>query len=281
LQLYGKVDEALLNTAKKLLTQIPPRSREESLSRSVDAKTFAARAEEELNYFRQFIPEINTKVIIRNDILGLMVSHGDLLIGADTRIPVTRVEALIAHEVGTHVLTYLNGKAQRLHQLYLGLANYDELQEGLAVLAEFMVGGLTGTRMRLLAARVIAAYQLVEGADFAEVFHSLNKDYAFEQRTAFNICVRTFRGGGLTKDAIYLRGLVKLLEYIRNGGKMKPLFVGKIAVEHIAIIQELQWRKVLKPVPMLPRHFENPEISDKINILRNSNNILDLISRRK
>ncbi len=62
--------------------------------------------------------------------------------------------------------------------------------------------------------------------------------------------MRTFRGGGLTKDAVYLRGLVQLLEYFKNGGELEPLFIGKISADHIAIVKELQWRKVLHPAPL-------------------------------
>ena len=39
------------------------------------------------------------------------------------------------------MLTYFNGKLQPFHQLQCGFAGYDELQEGLAVLAEFFSGG--------------------------------------------------------------------------------------------------------------------------------------------
>ena len=77
-----------------------------------------------------------------DDVTGLMVSRGSLLVSSRMRIPVSRAEALIQHEVGTHVLTYYNGKAQPFRQLYSGLAGYESLQEGLAVLAEHLVGAL-------------------------------------------------------------------------------------------------------------------------------------------
>ncbi len=38
----------------------------------------------------------------------------------------------------------------------IGLAGYEETQEGLAVLAEFLVGGLSPHRLRQLAVRVVA-----------------------------------------------------------------------------------------------------------------------------
>ena len=65
-----------------------------------------------------------------------------------------RVGASLQHEVGTHLVTYYNGLEQPLRLLHVGLAGYDETQEGLAVLAEYLVGGLSRSRLRTLAERV-------------------------------------------------------------------------------------------------------------------------------
>jgi hypothetical protein len=105
--------------------------------------------------------------------------------------------------------------------------------------------------------------------------------YGFEQRTAFNITTRAFRSGGLTKDIVYLRGLIKLLEYLRRGGELEPLFVGKISVDHVAIINELQLRNVLRPAPLRPRYFNNQGTVDKLNFLKNDATPIKLITGRK
>ena len=86
------------------------------------------------------------------------------------------------------MLTYYNGRAQPFRQLYSGLAGYDALQEGLAVLAEYLVGGLTRPRLRLLAARVLAAQSVTDGASFVDCFRQL-EGQGFDQRTAFGIAV--------------------------------------------------------------------------------------------
>ncbi len=281
LQLYGSIKDPLLELALELLGKYSPRSRDESSKNFVDANAFALRANQELSYFRKTFPNSRNKVIVRDDITGLMVSNGNLLIGSRTRIPEERIEALIQHEVGTHVLTYLNGKAQPFRQLYIGLAGYEELQEGLAVLSEYLVGGLTSRRLRLLAARVVAAKRIANSASFIEVYQELNKEFGFERKTAFNIVVRTFRGGGLTKDAVYLQGLVELLDYIKKGGDLETLFVGKISSEHTAIIKELQWRKVLLPAPLHPRYLNDPQTINKLNDLRNGLTLVNLIKRSK
>lgn len=201
------------------------------------------------------------------------------MINSEMNLPSSRVEALLAHEVSTHLLTYYNGRLQPFQQLYSGLAGYEELQEGLAVLSEYLVDGLSAGRMRQLAARVVAVHHLVDGASFVETFRSLSQDFQFSDRVAYNITMRVFRGGGLTKDAIYLRGLVAILGYVKQGGSLEPLIVGKMAVEHIPIIKELQYRNVLSAAPLRPRYMQQPESLARLQKLRGEKvSLVDLVS---
>jgi len=281
LQLYGGVDDHLSSAAEAILYTFPPRTRDESSSKTIDAKAFAKRAEMQLDEYRSLSPKLKSKVVVRADYSGLMVSRGNLLIGKSVKTPESRVNALIAHEVGTHIVTYLNGRAQPFRQLYVGLPNYDELQEGLAVLAEYFVGGLTRPRMRLLAARVIAAQSLVGGASFIDVYRLLNDRYLFEQRAAFGIAMRTFRCGGLTKDTIYLRGLINLLQYLQNDGDLNMLFIGKFGMEHLPIIKELQSRAVLQSPAMRPHYLDSPETQRRLKLLRRGATVMDLVEKNK
>ena len=281
-QLFGNVSDDLLKFAQEIMEHTPSRSREETPSTRLDAAAFSQRVEEEFEYYRQQCPQFSANAEICDDMYaGLMVSKGTLLIGEKTKIPASRAEALIQHEVGTHILTYFNGQTQPFRMLYTGLAGYEEMQEGIAVLSEYLVGGLSLSRLRLLAARVIAARCLTEGASFIDTFRELNETHLFTQRTAFTITMRIYRSGGLTKDAVYLRGLIYLLNYLKKGGPLEPFFVGKIAAEHLPIIQELQWRKVLKPAPLRPRYLENPSIEEKFNALRKEVSVLSLIKKEK
>jgi uncharacterized protein (TIGR02421 family) len=278
LQLFGGVEDALFDLAVEILEKVPSRSRDESTKGQLTPQQFAQRASDEIGLLRQRFPEITATVDVRPDVTGLMVSQGDLLIGSALRVPPSRVDALLQHEVGTHVLTYHNGRAQPLRQLYSGLAGYDALQEGLAVLTEYLVGGLSRPRLRLLAARVVAARRLIEGASFIDAYRELDRNYDFARRTAFIVAMRTFRGGGLTKDAVYLRGLCQILEYLGKGGELEPLFVGKIAVTHIPIVRELRYRGVLREPPLVPRYMGQPDALARLERLRGGMSVLDLIS---
>ncbi len=279
LSLYGPVDEALLQTAKYILETIPTRARTNASAPQLDAEAFAGRAEQEINYYKAQNRKVWSRVEIRDDIVGILVSHGNLLINRRHKIPENRVEPLLAHEIGTHVLTYFNGQLQPFRQLYAGLPDYEELQEGLAVLAEYLTGGLTGSRLRMLAARVLAAHMITEGAEFSEVFKTLDDDYGFAQRTAFNITLRIFRGGGLLKDMVYLRGLKRLLVYLGDGGEFEPLLLGKFGADHLHIIRELQWRKVLSPPRLKPRYLENPKAVSLLEHVRQGVTLEDLVKR--
>jgi uncharacterized protein (TIGR02421 family) len=117
----------------------------------------------------------------------LMVSRGRLHVAGDIRIARSRVDPLIQHEIGTHVVTHHNGSRQPLTQLASGLAHYDALQEGLGVLAEYLAGYLPAERMRVIAGRVIAADLMLHGAEFAEVFACLHDEYRIDTEDAFDI----------------------------------------------------------------------------------------------
>ena len=280
LQLYGRVDDTLLRSAREILDKVPARSRGASSASSLDARAFAARVEADIRYYRERDRRVWSRVEIRDDVVGVLVSQGNLLINKRQKIPELRVEALLAHEIGTHVVTFFNGRAQPFQQLSSGLPDYEELQEGLAVLAEYLVGGLTPPRLRLLAGRVLAAYMISEGATFPEVYRELNHEHNFAQKTAFNITLRVFRGGGLLKDMVYLRGLIRLLEYLGDGGELEPLLVGKFGVGHLPIIRELQWRKVLRPLRLKPRYLDNPVARERLDGLRSGKTVLELVKRK-
>ncbi len=280
LQLYGRLNSDLVDLARQILTEVAP-NREESRSRgAINAEEFAQQATREFQYYQAIDSGFRAEVEVTPQIEGLLVSHGKLLVGRSLQIPAARADALIQHEVGTHLVTYFNGQAQPFRQLYTGLAGYDELQEGLAVLSEWLVGGLSHGRLRQLAARVFAVSRLIDGASFVETFRELDREFGFSQRAAFTITMRIFRGGGLTKDAIYLRGLRAMLGYLGNDGDLDALLVGKIAAEHIPLIRELQLRKILKSPPWKPKYLDNPLATQRLQQVRSGMTVLDLIRER-
>ena len=277
LQVYGGIDRQILKLADAILTRLHSRQRGVAKGNWIDALEFAETARKEVQLYQQYYNNFNPSVKIRKDISTLTVNRGNLLIAANLKISVNRVNALIQHEIGTHLIMHYNGAAQPLKLIRCGLPGYEELQEGLAVFAELMVGGLNRSRLRVLAARVVAAAYLINGASFVEICNDLRSKFDFDWHMAFLITTRIHRGGGLTKDVAYLRGLVRLLDYLKGGGDLDPLFVGKFAISHVPVIEELLWRQVLRTPPLRPRYLESDSAQLLLKRIRDGLTVIDLV----
>jgi uncharacterized protein (TIGR02421 family) len=273
LQLYGEIAPPLVTAAQDLLAAIPAQAPSTS---TVTAGAFAEAARAEFDRYRAVHPDFPCHLEVRDDVSELMVSFGRLLIPATAAVRADRVEPLLHHEVGTHVVTYQNGARQPLRLLTIGLPGYDETQEGLAVLAEYLTGGLDPRRLRVLAARVVAITEMLDGAGFLEIFESLRAEHRIPTRTAWSIAIRAVVGGGSVKDAIYLRGISRILQALAEGISLDVLFVGKLALDHIPLIQDLLDRGVLSPPWVRPRWLDVPGAQERLARLREGASIGDM-----
>ncbi len=253
-ELYGGVSPTLRRQAEEVLTRI---TRTEPSGETLDAEAFLALAEAEIEHYRQEDPDLAMHAEIRHDVNGVMVSGDVLLVGPETKVQAERAQALLHHEVGTHLVTQANGTHQPVKVLGVGLAGYDETQEGLAVLAEIACGGLTAFRLRQLASRVVTVHRRIGGASFAEAYEALVED-DFPVGSAWTTVMRVYRSGGVTKDAIYLRGLVELLEHLGADGSLDQLWLGKFSLRDLPLIEDLQDRGLLRPPRVLPRYLHDP-----------------------
>jgi uncharacterized protein (TIGR02421 family) len=273
-ELYGAVSPILLAAAEQLLDEIgmSPSDGEPS----VDAETFARFAEAEVDRYRQALPELAVQVEVRDDGTGVMVTNGDLLVASSATVPASRVAALLHHEIGTHVVTFVNGTHQPLRLLAAGLAGCEETQEGLAVLAEHLVGGLSAARLRQIAARAVAVHQMVEGASFADVHRALT-GYGVPRVPAFTIAARVFRSGGMTKDAVYLRGLIDLIAHLTAGGSLDVLWLGKMALADAPLVEQLMSRGLLHEPVLRPLYLDDPAAQVRLRQAGAVASLVDLI----
>lgn len=274
IELYGSVTPTLLATAQDILRQVHPPELEEGPW--LDAAAVAKAAQAELDRYRAFAPDLESHVEVREGSTGVMVSNGDVLVAPTCRVPVGRIEALLHHEVGTHVVTHVNGAHQPLHVLASGLAGHDETQEGLAVLAEHLVGGLTPARLRQLAARVVAVHLMVEGVPFADVHATLVRD-GIPHVQAFVTTVRVFRSGGLTKDAVYLRGLLELVDHLSAGGDLDCLLLGKMPLTAAPLVGDLHHRGFLRDPLLRPRYLDDARAQSRLARLSEVRSPIELV----
>ena len=274
MQLYPAVDDRLMAEADTILSKVSPSGEPIGW---VTPREFAASAEQELTHYAGKAPEIQRTVNLRDDMPGIMVSQGCVHLNANTRIARSRVEALIQHEIGTHVVTYQNGRVQPLALMSSGLPGYEETQEGLAMLAEYVSGGLGADRLRLIAARVVAVDMVTRGATFVDIFRRMHRELELGPEAAWSVTMRTTRGGGSTKDAIYLRGLIDVLDHLASGHPLDTLLTGKIALAQVPLIEELLWRRIIVPPRVMPRWLDMPGAAARLQRVREGITPIELV----
>lgn len=164
------------------------------------------------------------------------------------RFSVTDALSLAAHEVGWHVLTSRNGRAQPLHLFRHGTAGALGAQEGGAVLQEELAGALSVTRLRKLAVRSIALDLALNGKRFSEVFAALKKlPHSMSDEEAYGVCARVFRGGTsnaegswsgvFTKDGLYLHHYLQVRAAYEAGTlDMAAFAIGKMTLEDVPFV---------------------------------------------
>ncbi len=180
------------------------------------------------------------------------------------------IAVLTNHEIGVHMVTTMNGLLHPLKIFSHGFPNNEETQEGLAVFSEYMSNNLTVTRLKELAYRVIAVDSLAKGYPFSRTFRLLHNQYDLDRESAFYITLRAHRGGGFTKDYLYLSGLKKVYDYYHSGKDLSLLLTGKVALEYAEEIQAL----IDKGYAVTPKH-----ITDSYAENKNTNRKVDFILR--
>lgn len=270
-QIYGDVNRVELECARELLS-LSGRARTDGSEPSdpiLSLDTVRQRVCDEIDRYARRDETFKPPVQVRDDIAaGMMASDGRLFIARNLKVSSRRIEALLHHEIGTHIVAHHNGRAQPLRLLGGGLAGYEELQEGLAVLGEIVSGGMTRHRWRTLAARIVASHALIGGADFVECFRLLADEHGMSKKAAFGITLRVYRGGGFPKDAIYLRGLLRILTAIDQEIDLESLYVGRLGLHHAALVEELRHRGHVRPPRLTPRYLREEDCLDRLEAIR-------------
>ena len=123
------------------------------------------------------------------------------------------------------------------------------------------------TRMRLIAARVVAVDAMLKGAEFMDTYRLIRRDLGFSIAAAFGIATRVHRSGGLAKDAIYLEGFRAVVDYVASGASLAPFWLGKIARTDVPAIEELLQRGLVHAPTFLPEYLERPDVERRLTRL--------------
>lgn len=210
-------------------------------------------AEEAGSYFEDFVQQYNFPLNIKYSTsiaAEAMVSNStqSLLIKKNTKFSKNQLLTLANHEIGVHLVTTYNGLQQPLKIFSNGLPKNVETQEGLAVFSEYMGGALTLKRLKEIAYRVLAADSLIKGYSFADTFDLIHGQYKLNRDDAFTITLRVHRGGGFTKDRLYLSGLRKIYKRYLREESMDTLLTGKVALEYEETINYLKGLGLAHPI---------------------------------
>ena len=172
--------------------------------------------------------------------------------------------ALGHHEIGVHLLTTVNAGIQPLNIFKIGFPNHTETQEGLAILSEYLSGTLTLARLKTLALRVVGVSHMIRNQSFKETFSLFVEEYHIDPDEAFDINVRIYRGGGLTKDYVYLRGFKDVFDYHLKHKNVNHLLVGKTSLAYLHLLDELITRNIVKEPAYIARSFKTQTTLDPI-----------------
>jgi uncharacterized protein (TIGR02421 family) len=173
-----------------------------------------------------------------------------LLINKEASFSQKEIHAFAYHELGIHMLTTINAKQHPLKVFSLGLTGNTHTQEGIALYSEYCSGSLTIKRLKTIALRVIAVQYMLDHGDFSKTYHALMNEFNLDVNAAFTLTTRVYRGGGFTKDYLYLKGLRDILN-LTKVSSIDNLLVGKTGLLDFKIISELVERgMIVKPKPL-------------------------------
>lgn len=271
---YGTVGSQLLADAQAILDRPRPRR---PMGDRVGAVEVAEAARALVGKYQAIDKRFDAAIEVRDDVGSLLVSGRKLMIASNTAMRRARVDALLSHEVSVHLLTHFNGAAQGLTVFRTGLAHYEGVQEGLGVFAEWAVGGLSPTRLRHLAGRVVAVDAMLDGAEFVEVYRGLVDGHGLPRKPAFDITSRVFRSGGFAKDMIYLKGFQEVTKLVAEGASLDAFWIGKIARDHVGAIEELIQRKLVQPPLFKPEFLQREDVERRIARLRGESSFAQIL----
>lgn len=243
IQLFGKPESKDVEICEKNLIETDKKI----LGKEISDET--CPAEETKTIFEKIFEKYgleNWRVKIKEDMVTDCVAgkNNSLFLRGKARFSRQRIASLIIHEIETHILTAENGKTQPYEIFSRGLADYLTTQEGLAVYNVENQQKIPFSDNYRVMANVIAINKALSSS-FVDTFVTI-LEYGLSMEQAFRAAVKAKRGffdtgkpGAFTKDYIYFKGYNLIKEFVNNGGDLKQLYLGKIALNELAGIKKI------------------------------------------
>ncbi|NNE18765.1 MAG: DUF1704 domain-containing protein [Myxococcales bacterium] len=149
-------------------------------------------------------------------------------------------QRLATHEVYGHLVSAFNGRTQPFGIFAIGTAGSYGDQEGVAIYLEELAGLLDSFRQRTLAGRLLATHAMHAGVSFSDAAQSLVREHQFSPDCAVTLCERSFRGGGVSRDAVYLTGWLRVRRAVSRGEtSLSELQLGKVSLRALPEVRRL------------------------------------------
>jgi alpha-L-glutamate ligase-like protein/uncharacterized protein (TIGR02421 family) len=241
-KLFGRPTKALITSAEKeiaarIACDLKPRNKD-----MISAEDAAKMFEDVLGKYSLH----NWQASVRQSLVAdVTVGGTKIYIREDALFTKEHIASLIAHEIETHVLTAENGSHQPYHILRRGTANYLDTQEGLAI---YNQNGVLNphAEKRFNAPRNILGLTYSLDHSFAQTRTYLQTELGYTAEKSLSQAIAMKRGlsdtsdnGGFTKSIAYFRGLKAIESFVEKGGDLKRLYIGKISIEDLEIIEKL------------------------------------------
>ncbi len=243
---YGEVEKETLNYAKELITtQTTGEEKQLNFNEAkliiedfLIKKKINYKVTEKLTAGAKF--SVNTRLKEINIVKNHLFSKQSL-------------KRLIAHEIEAHIYRAENGNLQPYKIFSRGISRETlETEEGLAVYVEQKEEINIAQQLKEYAGRVIAI-STAKKKGFYETFEEMRK--YFDEEDSFNLTLRAKRGtkdqskgGTFSKDALYLKGFLKVDEFLKEQS-IEKLYYGKYSIYDVPLVFDVDGLKKPKHLP--------------------------------
>ncbi len=241
-KVFGKVDRKIYQSALKFIKE------NKKYNKPDNSDIFNTK--DSIEVLRNFLEKHNLGFwdikILEDSVADIQVTKKEkILIKNGAKFQKNRLEALLVHEIGTHVFRFENGKRQPLRILERGTANYLQTEEGLAVWNQNQLNLDLGDKYLNPALLVVGIY-MGERLNFSDLYHYLKTSFEISDDLAWKICVKTKRGlndttlkTSFTKDLIYFTGNQEIEKFVSKGGTIADLYIGKITIKDLKYMKDV------------------------------------------
>lgn len=257
INLYSSPNKKLLDEALRFIHKMP---------KKFPPPTVVYNSKEAKKIFEKHIDECGLKgwsVKIKEDLVSDAIAgkQNTIFIRTNATFAADRLKGTIAHEVDTHVFTAMNGALQPYKIFQRGLADYLTTEEGLAMYNQEKTESSETSKKYWAASSVVGIYTAIRGS-FAEVYSEI-LNLGFDADRAWKVALKAKRGmsdtgkhGAFTKDFVYYKGYKMIQKFVKNGGNLIDLYVGKTNLDDLELVKKV---KGLKTPIYLPSYLREEE----------------------